>query len=234
MNKKLLPFLLGVAVGAGASYYLTRKHYEKLWAEDVQKLENEYNDLWASAVDGIKKDDEVLANERRTPIMEDKPKMEDMLRDLGYDASGDPLPEEVFEDAEYIEEEEEVDSEWVAQPLVYPGLEGPIFEITFSEFMEENGFDKVTLHFYTEDGMFTDEKDNLLQQPHDLVPYEPFDDRYFDGRGEIYTRNLDRKMDFEVIMLEASYQQMVLGIGVDDPESLEKFRKRGNLGEHKH
>lgn len=208
MDKKKLALLAlytyGIGVGVLTARLYYRNKFERLYQEEkaslnkmmkekAYRVNQEQNDISEEPLD-------VELVEEKTEVVVDDPR--DPSQMMAYN--------KIVTTQNYSRENE-------SQPKTEEPVH--IYEIDFEKFNEppdEDGFEyeKTSLTYYAEDGVLTDEHDEIIE---DIAERLGDDDveRLFDKAPttEIYIRNDNREEDFEVMMLEASYQTVVLGEG---------------------
>jgi hypothetical protein len=93
------------------------------------------------------------------------------------------------------------------------------YVISYEEFAEEmNNFEKLTLNYYEDDDVLTDEEDGVVTDVIGVVGDDAltsFGDRSEDPEV-VYVRNEKLETDYEVIRLSKSFAKDVLGYDPDD------------------
>lgn len=88
------------------------------------------------------------------------------------------------------------------------------YEISLEQFTEEmDHFDKVTIYYYADDDTLADEKEEIITERDILIGEETLlymDEEFKDG-GVIYVRNERMSIDYEIICLNKSYAETVIG-----------------------
>jgi hypothetical protein len=80
-----------------------------------------------------------------------------------------------------------------------------ISPLRFGE-MEE--YEAVTVKYYQEDRILTDDNDELIEKPEIVIPPEGLDD-YLKDNDVIYVRNDILKIDYEIIVVLGSYDEIL-------------------------
>lgn len=92
--------------------------------------------------------------------------------------------------------------------------------ITVHQFDDENPwYEKKSLWFYEKDDTVADEEDKIVDDPCALIGFEAL---LSFGQGSedsdvVYVRNNKLGVDYEVVRLDKSYQEVVLGIKPEEP-----------------
>ena len=189
--EKLFIFLFGGAIGAGVSWYLTKKHYRKIL--------DQREDLIADLTEDCAKENDI--SEKRMadsgPVECSEEEMIeyyiDQLRDLGFNI-------------QYGEEEEYAGDE------VNPtdsDEDDSIYQIDQKEYCEGNtDFSKEQIDFYEGDSTFVDlESGEVIEKwkqyfgPDILNWIEDHNWR----KATLYVRNMSLSSDYQIILKETSY-----------------------------
>lgn len=111
-----------------------------------------------------------------------------------------------------------------------------IFKIKEEEFLHEEKYDKETLTYYIIDGVLCRTDDSIVESVDGVVDleiltfFENIDEDSETGIYTVYVRNENLEMDYEIIGVEQSYSEAVLGevhgYTVDDGD-LDVVIKRG-------
>lgn len=99
---------------------------------------------------------------------------------------------------------------------------GVPYVITLDEYQEEEvSYDKITLVYYAEDEVLTDDRDQRVDNVDYTVGSQNLH-RFGMGsedKNTVYVRNDDREADYEVVQNEGSYSEIVLGVKIPDTKS---------------
>jgi hypothetical protein len=104
------------------------------------------------------------------------------------------------------------------------------YVITTEEFSEGNDhYDKLTIYYYADDDTLVDDNEEIIT---DVIGTVGDQGLYSFGNGSddpdvVYIRNEKRETDYEVICLNKSYSETVLGILPDEGKN-RKIRRRGS------
>jgi hypothetical protein len=213
--KSVLIFAAGATLGALVAYEIARHKYEL--SEDEQ--------YFADLADELKEDEESTEEIKRTYNKDNYPKKEGKvivitkdkykktIENLGYDANKDDRidPAELESPPEDDSEEED---EYDGQFMSYESNGGDTHIITMEEFAEEMGhYDKISLTFYEDDEVLTDESEEIIDDPIAILGEDALVS-FGVGSGDpevVYVRNDWLQIDYEVIRLSKSYKETVLG-----------------------
>lgn len=108
--------------------------------------------------------------------------------------------------------------------VAFVGREDPyiIDDVQFAE--EFNNFDKITLYFYQVDGILADDDETPIDDIEQLIGWEAL--ALLDTENTVWVRNEKISSDYEVVPLNQSYQEMILGEQIYD-------RPPHDIGRHK-
>jgi hypothetical protein len=223
----LLGAVLGLGVGAVSGWLLTRRTLDKQIAKEVAGVKSYYADKAAassagdgdnadtarvSAALGIRVDPEnirALTDAERALLAANKGDLPSLS--LGFVQSE---RDEVDDDDIGPDEEDGSDEGPVLQSGVLRDTLVP-YVVSRDEHLEEGlEFSKVTLTWYSGDGVLTDERDSPLND------ISIAGENFFLKFGElsedpsiVYIRNERMTLDMEIILKEASFSETVLGYG---------------------
>lgn len=196
MKRDIIVFTIGAAVGAVATYFLTKKHLEKGAEELMKHLEEDAAEM-----------------RRRRMASESDPESDmQTVRKLvrRYDQQGnatlEPVPPArtkpwIIEEAT-PSESHPVDSDEDEKPYV----------ISLEEFQEGMPqYDKLTLFFYEDDEVLTDDQEEIIDDEEQIVGTEALQcfGHLSHDPEVVYVRNSNASTDFEVIRLSKSYAETV-------------------------
>lgn len=176
-----LYFLAGLVVGAAAgsvvSWRLLKKRYSELADREIESVKEEFA-----------KERKIFVEEKETEIKAkvatDKPDIMDYAKVVskeGYTKYRKPEESTAKEDEPYI---------------ISPELFG-----------ELDDYECVTVKYYIEDGILTDDNDEMVDDPSHIIPVEGLDRE--DSLDVIYTRNDILKVDYEIIVTLDSYDDVL-------------------------
>jgi len=176
-----LYFLVGLVVGAAAgsvvSWRLLKKRYSELADREIESVKEEFA-----------KERKIFVEEKETEIKAkvatDKPDIMDYAKVVskeGYTNYRKPEESTTKEDEPYI---------------ISPELFG-----------ELDDYECVTVKYYVEDGILTDDNDEMVDDPSHIIPVEGLDRE--DSLDVIYTRNDILKVDYEIIITLDSYDDVL-------------------------
>lgn len=193
-------FVIGAAVGSGATYYILNKRLEKHYADkadsEIQSVKDVYLAKCAD-LDKVRK------------LHDAKSRMEAIIFNSGYDGK-DAKDESVYEENDGDDTASDEDEEDIEADLVYP-TEGDInpkpYSITPTEFVHSmTNFDKETLLYFEDGGMVVGANDDrVIDSPEDILGID-FTSLFGEFEEDVaYIRNETIATDFEVIKNEGRW-----------------------------
>lgn len=220
--KNTFIFGLGAATGAFAAIKLLEDHYAQMAEEEV----NEHREYTK------KKIDEVIAKYEKDnkEVKEVINKTEDVIKNkyaklaTNYNSPAQTKPnladmvENIIEQTEYPREDDdydELEEEMYEKEAESDGLNERLdvdpYLITDEEFTNENRhYEKLTLWYYELDQTLADDNEEIIDNVDQLIGEGTLDNMVDDERT-IYIRNDRQGADFEIICLNKSYKEEVLG-----------------------
>lgn len=203
MNKTFFAFGAGLAVGIGATYFYLKQKYEEKLSEQIQEVRKHYQEKQEKPKSKEEKDEKFA---RRFEEAEERGKDRiayesiakryqgsDKMHILGFDKS--PVDPAERESPPEDEPEEE------------------IFTVTEEEMETYDNFEDINLTYYAEDDILCDDQEQVIEDPEaiigDALTKFGVRSRYPDT---VYVINKRVRAIFEVLMVEGSYQEIVLGM----------------------
>lgn len=175
--KQILYFSLGAAVGAVSAWFITKKYYEKRFAEDVDAIRDDYAKEYT------------------------REKVEDKVKDLGYISDEETVKIIPVDEEDYNEDGTKKDDVNPApgESVPYPYTIGP------DQYYDEQLFDKMTLTYYEEnDALISDEEESL--EINDFIGRESLDKFGEYESDTVFVRNEKMGTDFEVVLVHGAYE----------------------------
>lgn len=224
-------FCAGVLVGGVPAYLMTRKAYRQ-WAEsEIAQVKEHYRILrkedYPSPEDIVaakERVDELLGEHGYTEItIHNEPEEEPVadepsLTEEDYEAIGEAVARNIFDQAVTLTEEQEAQGT-PADHVTVRDPDNP-YVITIDEFMEEDlKFEKITLNYFEEDDTLIDDSEKIITDIEGTVGSKNLE-KFGVGSNDkfiVYIRNEKLRADFEVAREEGSYATLVLGL---DPETV--------------
>lgn len=176
-----LYFLIGLAVGATAGSLVTMKI-----------VQQKYRDIADAEIESVKsefaKERKIFAEEKETEIKAkvatEKPDIMDYAKVLnkeGYTSY----------------REKSTDSKDKHDPYIINPL----------KFGENEEYETISLKYYNEEDILTDDNDELVEDPASIIPADGIRDEFVDD--VVYIRNDILKCDYEVILVLDSYDDVL-------------------------
>lgn len=217
-TRDFVMFGLGAAIGAVAVYLITKEKYEEIIQEEIDSVKDVFR-KYANSENQLDLEDlsemseEEYNNRVNKTIQNVTPfNKKDRLvykRTLGklteYDqVSADPVTK-IIPKVVDMEDAENEYRESSDEPYV----------ISVDEYNEENEtHDKLTITYYNIDDTLVDERDEIIADVDSIIGNEALS-RFGDGSNDpdiVYVCNERLAIDYEVIRVDKSYQETVLGI----------------------
>jgi len=90
------------------------------------------------------------------------------------------------------------------------------YAITAEEFGEEEGYNSVSLYYYTDDEVVTDEADNEIDDVDEILGEGALDIFVYTNADSCFIRNDEKRCDYEVIKHEGSFEDYSSGVMGDE------------------
>lgn len=219
--------VLGVGIGFAIGYKLTEKRLIKEYEDRMQQEEELIKEFYS--VTQNKKPYATPEEAAAALITEPTEEVEDprirvqkvqynkIVKEQAYD--GDPLGE--------FEEGCEIEAQVVVKNVFDDQLPGVPTIITQDDFMSnETGYEQATLTFYAKGGVLTDQRDEVIDNPDDVLG-TMFSTAFGEGSSDeniVHVRNNSLQMEFEVVKSERSFEEDVLG--QEDAETASHRRRQ--------
>lgn len=193
MNKTFLAFGVGLAVGIGGTYfYLKQKYAEKL-SEQIQEIRKHYQEKQKQSKPKEEKD-EKFANSFEEAEERGKDRIAYASIAKRYQGSERVDPAERESPPEDDDEEE-------------------IFTVTEEEMETYDNFEGIDLTYYAEDDILCDDQEQVIEDPEAIIGDALTKFGVKSGYpNTVYVINKRVRAIFEVLMVEGSYQEIVLGV----------------------
>lgn len=203
MNKTFLAFGVGLAVGIGGTYFYLKQKYEEKLSEQIQEIRRHYQSKQTEK-DDVKSVEESGENWAKG------------IKNFGASMSKETASERDFVHYESIAKRyrgtEETDpAEKESPPEDEP--EEEIFTVSEEEMEAYDNFEDISLTYYAEDDILCDDQDQVIEDPEavigDVLTKFGLKSGYPDT---VFVINKRVRAIFEVLMVEGSYQEIVLGV----------------------
>jgi hypothetical protein len=207
-------FGVGVIVGAVTSYLLTKKKYEQQIAEEHAEIMGELEKPWPNNAE--KKIDQVLEDMKEKDYKE-------VVKPYSPTASKPDIFDYIKGNKEvkkYIEYAKPVRDVNYNKPAT-----GEPYVISVEEFSEgKENYDKSTIYYYEADETLADENEETITDVIATVGRDSLNAFGVNSGDDdiVYVRNEKIGIDYEVIRIKGSYQEIVLGTPKGTPEDDEQ------------
>ena len=202
MNRTFLAFGVGLAVGIGGTYFYLKQKYEEKLSEQIQEVRKHYQkkqekpktieeagENWKEGLRNFANRFEESEKRRKERIA-----YESIAK--RYQGSDEQRPVDPAERESPPEDE----------------LEEEIFTVTEEEMETYDNFEDISLTYYAEDDILCDDQEQVIEDPEaiigDALTKFGVESGYPDT---VYVINKRVRAIFEVLMVEGSYQEIVLG-----------------------
>jgi hypothetical protein len=223
--------VLGLAAGAAVGFKIAEKRlaaeFEERLAQETAEMRVFYSSVkqkYDTPQEAVK---DLMPEKPEEPVVEDprekaqKVAYHKIVQAAEYVAMADEAEEGAAVAAEEIRHNVFVTKPDPDKPYV----------ISQEEFMaNESGHNQVTLTYYEKGGVLTDERDDILDDPTNMVG-EWFASSFGEGSSDenvVHVRNDKIGIEFEICKSERSYEEDVLGEsenGVESPQ--DRLRREG-------
>lgn len=196
MNKTFLAFGVGLAVGVGGTYFYLKQKYEEKLSEQIQEIRKHYQKKQERSKSKEEKD-EKFAN--RFEEAEERGKDRIAYESIAkrYQGSDEERPVDPAEQESPPEDEPEEE----------------IFTVSEEEIETYDNFEDISLTYYAEDDILCDDQEQVIEDPDAIVGDALTRIRGKSGYPDtVYVINKRVRAIFEVLMVEGSYQEIVLGM----------------------
>ena len=196
MNKTFFAFGAGLAVGIGGTYFYLKQKYEEKLSEKFQEIRKYYKEKQEQLKSKEEKDEKF---ENRFEEAEERGKDRITYEAIAkrYQGSDEQCPVDPAELESPPEDEPEEE----------------IFTVTEEEMEIYDNFENIDLTYYAEDDILCDDQEQVIEDPEAIIG----DALTKFGVGSdypdtVYVINERVRAIFEVLMVEGSYQEIVLGM----------------------
>ena len=196
----MIKFAAGFVAGVGVGFLVGKKFYQEKYRkeadEDIASVKEfttqRINEMKKNIMD-VDKDVEISTTEDIEDISEDELKTNERI---------------VMQYNTVSKSEGEVER---PEPKDEPKTSMSIYVISEEEFMEEGEFDKVSLEYFEGDGILVDDRDIPVDDPASILGEGTLDDFVISDDPEMYVRNDNISVDYELTKSEGSYRDFVEG-----------------------
>lgn len=212
---------LGAATGAFVTVKLLEDHYANIANEEIQEMKEVFKQK-EEELDKTRKPDKKVTHVDFSTAKTDNP-YKKLCRDytkpdLDFLEELSKKYDEEMEKKEHPRDDE--DEEDIEEMLPPPNTEvtrddevGPYF-ITGEEFANENlNYEKLTLWYYKKDDTLADDNEEMIDNVACLIGEDALGlFNNIGGEKTVHIRNEKRSADFEIICLDKSYKEEILGV----------------------
>lgn len=195
--KNVLIFLAGIGIGAGTTWYFTKKHYEKIADEEINDVVERFKERMHH----------IEPDERRTS--NDEPSTGKIVNfDRGISTNNnEELSNGIIDNPTGVDNSEEEQSE-EADLKAYENESVAAYVITEEEFGDNEDYDQKTLFWYYRDNILATDEDLEVEDKFTTVgdALEEFKkDRYVE---RVYVRNETDETDYEILISEKHFYEV--------------------------
>lgn len=195
-NKAFLAFGVGLAVGIGATYIYMKQKYEEKLSEQIQEVRKHYQEKQKQSKPKEEKD-EKFTNRFEEAEERGKDRIAYEAIAKRYQGSDEQCPVDPAELESPPEDEPEEE----------------IFTVTEEEMETYDNFEGIDLTYYAEDDILCDEQEQVIEDPEAIIGDALTKFGVKSGYpNTVYVINKRVRAIFEVLMVEGSYQEIVLGM----------------------
>lgn len=212
MNKTILAFGAGLAVGIGGTYFYLKQKYEEKLSEQIQEIRKHYRikqlgeETAKGFEEGTKTNVEMSENWKKG------------LENLGSQVSDafkerkDRIAYESIAKRYQGSDKNPVDPAEQESPQE-DEPEEEIFTVSEEEMGTYDNFEDINLTYYAEDDILCDDQEQVIEDPEAIIGDALTKFGVKSGYPDtVYVINKRVRAIFEVLMVEGSYQEIVLGM----------------------
>ena len=186
MNSKtmfLIAFILGAMSGTAVTWYSVKKKYELLAQEEIDSVK----EVFARREQESAKDDVDAAKVKKLNNIADIKECESILHREGYTRYSDSTEEN---------EGRETNRHYVISP---------------EQFGENEDYEQISLTYFA-DQVLADENDEMIEDVEERVGFESLSHFGEYEDDSVFVRNDDRKCDYEILMDQRLYSDVIKGM----------------------
>lgn len=191
MNKAVIAFVAGAAIGSVVAFYFTKQKCDREKQDEIEELRAYYAKKQPPKYEGPQDSDET-ARKDHTTVMAEKPSVAEYAKKLsqegytGYDKFS-------------VKEDE---GTTIGTPGARPYVISP------DEFGEMDEYSKISLMYYA-DGVLCDDMDQLVDNIDEIVGAD-FADHFGEYEDDsVFVRNDARKCDYEILRSLRTYEEVI-------------------------
>jgi len=232
MNKQIIARIAIFGLGIGVGFLIAKKYYEHVVQEEIESVKEHlgshipglYRKDWGTMDDNRSKSDDGHTGNDPSVAPDDS-----KFRTAANPMSRSSLDNNPYEQAKknyslvkpVVEEEEDCDEDTDAAGMTEADSERMSeiirtlpYIIDDQSFCEEyNNHDKISLYYYRADDVLCEESEEIIDDVEGTIGYDAL--AKLDTQTSVWVRNEPLAIDYEVISLNKSYAEVVLGVGVD-------------------
>lgn len=195
MSNKVLYFIAGLALGATATYFSVKTHYEKLAEKEIEEMREYYKAKAFDEIESVKEDDSSTENPSKMNKIINLSEV-NKYDEKDYTSYNKIREDYISEEAVSAAKEHPMDDEEYKEPYIIMGSEHPLVD---------SYYDAATLLYYTDDDILVDESTNELFDDIREVGYDNIE-HFANSSDEVcYIRNERLNMEYEIVKFHGSW-----------------------------
>lgn len=213
--KYLVAFGAGVIAGSFVTWKLVKDTYEQQHKEDMDSLRRLMIEKHLVDTEDIEEDDESDEIVVPTTVVAEKPDLMEYatkLRECGYGEDGYIDYTKMSHDGDELEDDvnEVLEDEPTSDEVPLEKRSDKPYTITPNEFGEFDDYEKISLTYFGEDGILTDENDEIIDDPDGVIGMESLIHFGVFEDDTVFVRNDALKCDYEVCWDKRRYADVVM------------------------
>ncbi len=197
--KEVMLFIAGLGIGSVGTYFVVKKHYEDFMDEEIESVKEYYKD---NIMEIAKREfgESVVNPEKEEPVeeKENEPNYQKIIKKLNY--------------GDYSQKDDKVVDFHKEDAPAVAEKKGP-YVIGPDDFANGEQYDKITLTYFSEDGVFMSIEEEVIPEGMQLVGEENLDHIGEIEEDVVYVRNEGLNTDYEVILEERAYSDSEYAAG---------------------
>ena len=197
--KEVMLFIAGLGIGSVGTYFVVKKHYEDFMDEEIESVKEYYKDNIMEITE--REFGESAVNpEKEEPVeeKENEPNYQKIIKKLNY--------------GDYSQKDDKVVDFHKEDAPAVAEKKGP-YVIGPDDFANGEQYDKITLTYFSEDGVFMSIEEEVIPEGMQLVGEENLDHIGEIEEDVVYVRNEEQGADYEVILEERAYSDSEYAAG---------------------
>lgn len=192
---KGLYFVLGAACGAAGAYFYLKNKFEQYAQEEINSVKETYKAEKEEKKHELVETDEEL--EEKVEIKHVKPDLKDLKKDM-KDYARKSIKEYTDYSTKIEKPEDPVYQKFTEEPEI----------ISEEDFGEADGYDTITLMYYSDGILAEDISDEIVEDAEGKVGTDYIDEINKDGVDVVYVRNDIEKTDYEILKNLQTYKEV--------------------------